>query len=408
MERTVLTESTRLSLLRVLLADEDGARASADRLSHSNGWSAAFKTAEAWSVAPQLAERVRQLVLQPPPAEWQEFKQVVIASYARSASRASRGIAAIRQLENCGVSTVAFKGLASMARLYTPPANRTIKDADVLIEKSNLSTAIECLGSIGLVPLEGHNPETLDRFMDDSPGFSGNRAIVLYGPDDFEIDLHWGVGLAGLNPDALLQRSSAVTLFARSVPVVDAGDGMILTARHAIRENLSIDTMCRDLFDIRQSCAFMASHGQLVTALERATIVNNLVPLLALIEILGALDATNRDAMTASKVLTGIADPDQLKAAAQLRTLFFQQVTAGPIGKDLLYLFHSRPARQILSGVFANWREYRSVMRSMEQKLEGEEIPIGRRLWQLALAVRSTGPAHLRSIRTLARFKYGT
>ena len=55
--------------------------------------------------------------------------------------------------------------------------------------------------------------------------------------------------------------------------------------------------------------------------------------------------------MTASKVLTGIADPDQLKAAAQLRTLFFQQVTAGPIGKDLLYLFHSRPARQILSGV---------------------------------------------------------
>ena len=176
-----------------------------------------------------------------------------------------------------------------MARLYTPPANRTIKDADVLIEKSNLSTAIECLGSIGLVPLEGHNPETLDRFMDDSPGFSGNRAIVLYGPDDFEIDLHWGVGLAGLNPDALLQRSSVVTLFARSVPVVDAGDGMILTARHAIRENLSIDTMCRDLFDIRQSCAFMASHGQLVTALERATIVNNLVPLLALIEILGAL-----------------------------------------------------------------------------------------------------------------------
>ena len=102
MERTVLTESTRLSLLRVLLADEDGARASADRLSHSNGWSAAFKTAEAWSVAPQLAERVRQLVLQPPPAEWQEFKQVVIANYARSASRASRGIAAIRQLEIAG------------------------------------------------------------------------------------------------------------------------------------------------------------------------------------------------------------------------------------------------------------------------------------------------------------------
>jgi len=292
-----------------------------------------------------------------------------------------------------------------MARLYAPPANRTIKDADLLVQQSNLSAAIACLGKAGFAPMEGHDLANLSRFLDDSPGFSGNKAIVLYGPEDFEIDLHWSVGLPGLSPDALLLRGDRVMLFGRTVPIVGVGDGMVLTARHAIRENLSVDAICRDLFDIRQSCSFMASQGRLVSALEDAA-ASSLVPLLALLEILANLEGTNGDVTAAKCVLAGIANPDQLKAANQLRALFFQQVTGGPMVKDLLYLFHLRPARQIFAGVSQNWREYREFMRSLERKLEGEEVPLGRRLWQLALAAGKIGPAHLRSIRTLARLKY--
>jgi hypothetical protein len=89
-----------------------------------------------------------------------------------------------------------------------------------------------------------------------------------------------------------------------------------------------------------------------------------------------------------------------------LEKLFFHQADYGPIGKDLLYLSHSIPARQILAGAFSNWREYRHFMRSMEEKLDGGEVPLGRRLWRLTLALKNSGPAHWRGLRTLARLKY--
>jgi Uncharacterised nucleotidyltransferase len=401
-----VAESPRYSLLRILLANEEVATESARQVTLGNEWPAVFKLAATWSVATQLGQRVTQLGLQPPTAEWREFKQVVIANYAHSATRAAKGIAAIHCLEECGVAAIAFKGLASMARLYVPPANRTIKDADLLVQQSSLSAAVACLGKAGFAPMEGHDLLALSRFLDDSPGFSGNKAIVLYGPEDFEIDLHWSVGLPGLSPDALLLRSDRVMLFGRMVPIVGMGDGMILTARHAIRENLAIDAMCRDLFDIRQSCSLMASREQLVSTLEAAATASSMVPLLALLEILADIEGTNGDVTAARGVLAGLANPDQLKAASQLRSLFFRQVTGGPMVKDLLYLFHLRPARQIFAGASQSWREYREFMRTLERKLEGEEVPLGRRLWQLFFAVRKIGPAHLRSIRTLARLKY--
>jgi hypothetical protein len=396
----------RESLLRILFAPPEIARAAAVRLSSNDGWPWAFQTAEVWSVVPQLAGRVQELGLEPPVAQREAFKRVLIATFARSASRAKKGAAALERLEQSNIPALAFKGLASMARLYSTPANRSIKDADILVEPERVGDAVASLAVLGFAPPAGHELGSWQRFLDNSPGFSGNKAIVLSEPGGFEIDLHWSLGLPGMTPDLLLARRDVLTLFGCSVPVVSMGDGMILTARHAIRENLAVDAICRDLFDIRLSCQSLASRGLLAPVLETIAAATSVVPLLTLTGVLTALEGGG-EVEEGAEILHRRASSKERLAAQQLQELFFHQVENGPIGRDLLYLSHSRPARQILAGASGNWREYRNFMRSLEEKLDGEEIPLGRRLWQLALALKNAGPRRWRGIRALGRQKYG-
>ena len=266
---------------------------------------------------------------------------------------------------------------------------------------------------LGFNPLESHDiGDVWTRFLANCPGFSGNKAIVLYGKGGFELDLHWSVGIDGMEPAALLRRCESVTLFETAFRIVGPEDGMILTARHAIRENLAVDTMCRDLFDIRLLCDFLASRGILAVACDNAACKNaaqesNLVPLLALTGILQSLDGRDGSVKEAGARLAGLATRKARQTAERLSGLFFHQVRNGPVSKDLLYLTHSRPARQILAGAWANWREYRDMMRSMEEKLDGAEVPLLRRAGLLARAINQSSPGHLRSIRALSRLKYG-
>lgn len=398
-------QTPRECLLRILFGNPTDAREAAQALSANSGWPAAFQSAESWSVAPQLADTVQTLQLQPPERSWRDFRRNMIGVFSRSASRASKGIAALRHLEGAGIPAAAFKGLASAARLYPSPGKRTIKDADLLVERQNLEAALQSLSAIGFAPLESHQPEKLDRFMDNSPGFSGNKAIVLYGPDGFELDLHWSAG-PGMDAATLLQRSERVTLLEKTIRIVAPEDAVMLTTRHAVREDLAVDAMCRDLFDIRLSCDFLAGRGCLDAACQTWSAGRSMVPLLAITGILQSLDGRDGGVKEAQTRLAGFASPRDRRTADRLRDLFFCQVKEGPVSKDLFYLAHSRPARQILAGAWSNWREYRNMMRSLEEKLDGAEVPLSRRLRMLGAAIWKTGPAPLRSIRALARLKF--
>jgi hypothetical protein len=401
----------RKDLVGLLFGAPAEALPAALKVSSAGSWEDALRAAQNWNAAPQLAARIQELGCQPPEVPWREFKRALISTFARSASRASKGAAALRHLEHSGIPAVAFKGLASMARLYPTPANRTIVDADVLVEPERVPAAVACLAELGFSSAESHDLERWDRFLDRSPGFSGNKAINLYGPGGMEIDLHWSVGLAGLTPATLLERSEMATLFSCPVRVVSPADGLILTARHAIRENLLVDSICRDLHDIRLSCAFLAARRSLEPALREIAAATSPVPLLALTGILNTLNPVtaeggDKHVQEAARILGNLASAKQKQSAQRLQALFFHQVEAGPIGPDLLYLSHSRPVRQILAGAFSNWPEYRKFMRSMETQLNGEEVPLSRRLWRLAKSLKTAGPAHWRGVRTLAQQKY--
>jgi hypothetical protein len=393
----------RQTLLRILFASPEAARSAARAFSTPQDWQDGFETANRWNIVPQFAERIQTLGLQPPAEPWREFKKVLFAAYASSSARASKGAAALRHLESAGIPAVAFKGLASMARLYPRPANRTIADVDILVQPEHFKEAAAILAGLGFVFSDGHDLAHWERFVENAPGFSGNKAISLVDANGAEVDLHWSVG--GLDPSAVLQRAETVTIFTIPVRVVSAGDAMMLTARHAIRDNLAVDTVCRDLFDIRLSCSLLVSRGRLAPVLEEIATTEHLVPLLALTGILDSLAGVNPDVKEAMRILGRLATPEQVQSAHQLEALFFYQVRKGPLGKDLLYLAHSRPVRQILSGAARNWREYRRFMRSLEEK-DGAEVPLTHRVWHLALAARNAGPARWRSLRTLARLKF--
>jgi hypothetical protein len=393
----------RQCLLKILFANREAAAVAAQALSSSQGWPTIFKLADAWNVVPQLAERIQELGFQPPADAWLDFKRVLFTCYAKSSARASKGASALRHLTDAGIPALAFKGLASMARLYARPAHRTIADVDLLVPPERLKDAVDRLGAIGFVSPEGHELARWERFVENAPGFSGNKAISLVEPGGTEVDLHWSVG--GLDPEGLEQRAEGVTVFAIPIRIVGAADAMVLTARHAIRENLAVDVICRDLFDIRLSCGWLAARGLLAPVLEEIARLHPLIPVLALTQILDSLDGANQDVNAAARILAGIATPEQIRSAHELEALFFYQVRNGPFGKDLLYLAHSRPMRQILTGAFANWREYRRFMSSLEEK-DGEAVPLGRRAWHLAAAVKNAGPARWSSLRTLARLKF--
>lgn len=399
------TGERRDCLVRLLFAPAEAARAAANSLSANDGWSWAFQTSETWSVVPQVAARIQALQVAPPALPWAEFKKKHIAVFARSASRAAKGAAALQQLERSGIPAAAFKGLASMARLYPTPAQRSIKDTDILVEPEHVQSAITSLARLEYAAPEGHDFERWDRFVGHSPGFSGNRAIALTEPGGAEVDLHWSLGMPALTPAVLFDRCETLPLFGFGVRVVGAGDSMILTARHAIRENLTVDAICRDLFDIFHACNFLAASGRLEAELQSVASRASLVPLLALTGILAKLEAST-DAAAARYILDGLASGAQRHSARDLEALFFHQVRNGALGKDVLYLFHARPVRQILTGLRSNRREYLEFMRSLEEKLEGKELPLGRRLRRLVSDLKNSGPASWRGVRTLGRQKY--
>jgi hypothetical protein len=230
--------------------------------------------------------------------------------------------------------------------------------------------------------------------------------LVLRDASGLEIDLHWSVGLADLASAGLIEQSQRLTLFGSSVWVVGPGDAVALTVRHSIRENLAIDTMCRDLLDLRAMWQLLARRGDLESVLSCACDAGGVVPLLALAQVLLGLNRSEVGVARAFIWLEGKAAAKQRRTAERLHALFCYQVRRGAIEKDVVYLSHSKPVRQMVSGAWANWREYRRLMLSMEEKLDGQTIPLGRRLWKLVLAVKDTRPAHLLGLRALARLRF--
>jgi hypothetical protein len=386
----------------LLLARDARAVAAAQGISESAAWPTVFALATTWKVIPQLYARLQKLGLKLAAEDTGTLRREFLKAHGNSALRATRCIAAIRELEQAGIPVAAFKGIAAMAMLYGGPKHRTVGDGDLLILRKDLASALVCLERKGLAR---KGTDTLDeylRFVENAPRFAGNQAIAVYGEDGSEIDLHWQLAGSGLRVEELLDRSVRVELLGSEIPVVDAKDGFLLTVHHAIREDLGIESMCRDLLDACLWCEHMEKSFELEEGMKWAARAGSRVAALAVTSLLRGYDDTTA-AARANEFLSGAASRAERRSAARLMDLFHYQLGNGRLGKDVMFLVHWRPWRQVLKGFGRDWAGYRRSMEAMEEQL-GERLPLTRRFSDFARSIPS--PGALRMARELALVKY--
>ena len=96
--------------------------------------------------------------------------------------------------------------------------------------------------------------------------------------------------------------------------------------------------------------------------------------------------------------------PAERWSAERLTEFFTIRWEMDRLGKDVLYLVHSRPWRQILKGLGTDWSGYRRSMQTIEEQRD-EQQPLFARAVELAKSI--PGPRGLKLARELARVKYG-
>lgn len=399
-----MTTTATYQLLEFLLADDGKAAAVARSFLQAESWREAIALAKAWKVIPQLFDRIGSLRLKLTAADTGMLRFEYLKAYRQSAFRANKAIGAIHSLELAGIPVAAFKGIASIAVLYGDPKHRTIHDGDLLIRKKDLPNALTCLELHGFARQGCETLAQYLRFVEESPGFAGNQALTLYGEDGSEIDLHWELAGSGLRADGILGRAATGHLMDSTIPVPDAKDGFLLTVHHTIRENLAIESVCRDLLDARLWLQHLRETGRLEAAMKWAAESRCNVAALTVATLLCGYDDASAAAQ-AAVLLSGLASFAERRSASGLAELFHYQLRHGRLGKDVFYLVHSRPWRQVFKGLATDWSGYRRSMQTLEKQL-GEERPLHERAAGLARSI--PGLRGLRLARELACIKFGT
>jgi len=395
--------NTTQNMAEFLLGTDARATTAANRLAAAATWHEAIALATTWKVVPQLAGRIQSLRIGMPEDDTRALRREFLRVYGQSASRAARATLAMRELERAGIAVAAFKGVASMAVLYGGgPKQRSIGDGDLLILRKDIAAALACVERIGF---RRKGEETLAEylsFVENAPRFAGNEAMALYGEDGSEIDLHWSIAGSGLFVEEILKRAEKTELMDVTIPVVDGADGLLLTIHHAIREDLAMESVCRDLLDVRLWCERLEQRNEFEIAMKRSKEAGSHPAALAVCGVLSGYDDTTAAARFA-RLLSDHVSRSHRQSAARLVELFQYQMKRGRLEKDVLLLVHSRPWGQILRGLVSDWAGYRRSMQTLEEQL-GDRQPLPTRFAMLAKSI--PGLQGVRLARELALVKY--
>lgn len=388
------------TLAELLLPSPEAARLCASAIAPEY-WQTLVDRARELRIVPQLAARIREINAPIPENTAFALRRAAVEAFTRTAPRVAKALDAITKLEAAGIRVAVFKGVAAIGLLYGKPDARTVNDADLILNEHDLPRALEVLAASGFARKGDDSLEQYSEFVQNAPGFAGNRALAVYGPAGAELDLHWGMLGAGMGPAELLERRTCAQIHGLSFPVVDPSDGLLLTIHHALREHLSPEGAFRDLLDVQRWTLHLNRTQRLPQTARAASEHGLLVPALAVAAILAAYDSDSSTARFHT-LLRELADPQELESAKRLEDLFAYQLEHGKLSQDILYLVHGRPWQQIFAGL-ADWKKYRESMRSIESEL-GREQTLRQRAGQLARSV--PGLRGLRLARELARAKY--
>ena len=392
----------REELIDLLIGGAEVAGNAAARVGDENTWPAIFEIAANWSVLPNLRTRLTEL--QAPLSSDLKNRLFTLfqETFVSSTLQARRGIAVCRSIEDRGFPAVVFKGLASIAHLHQgKPAARTIKDVDILVREADLERVLGVMEDLGMKPEHGGDLARYVSFVRNSPGFAGNQAITVGGDGMAEVDVHWSIGprtAAEFRAEAIIERSGWVDLLGSSIRVISPGDGLLLSAHHAIRENFAPDGMLRDVLDTLSWMKLLESRRELSIRLEQARLFRIEDVVLALAEIHAARGAR-------VPLRSSLSPRPTSPRAAELAGLFWLQARNGPLGKDLMYLADPHSLWQIVRGIFSGWDGYTAQMDAIETRLTGKPVSLRQRLANVARQAPRYGFRARKMIRALARSK---
>ncbi|MEQ1898449.1 MAG: nucleotidyltransferase family protein [Vicinamibacterales bacterium] len=389
----------RVSLVALLLAEPDAAKAAAECIGEAEAWDECADLALVWGALPRLCERLAAFGYPIPP----KMNSLLLDGGARTVMQARGSLAALRRFAQAGLRTVAFKGLASLAVLYGDPRRRVMADADILIAEADLEQACTLLGEIGFsAGLHGSLAE-YRAFLRNAPGFGGNEELEFQDGRSTSIDLHWRLG-AGFDPAALITRARPAVLLGTEFLAVAPADGLLLTVHHSLRNHFNPDVILRDLLDIGLWCAALEESGEVREAVKAAGEHGLAVPMRALTGILGGFDPGCSAARVAEETGLHISQRGRKEAAA-LCALFDTQLREGAMDRDLLYLLRPAEALQIAKGLLFGGRRHLEIARAMDTALAGKPVGARQRVGAILGALRSMRPRHFRMLRSLARAK---
>ncbi len=411
------TASVRNALVQLLLSPDIQASSEATRGTGGESEAVGYwnqdlacaqimKLAMRWRVVPHLEERLQQCEIPLPPAAKQALRRSFLGAFGRTRIGISKALAASKALEQEAIPTAIFKGVASIVYLYQDPRRRAIYDVDLMILPQDLERSLTCLETIGFRRKDGQAIRDYVRFVENAPGFAGNRAVALADDRGNELDLHWGLASSGMTVEDLLSRRMTVPApgGGDALPLVAPADSFLLTVHHSVRENLAPEGMIRDILDIRLWCDWLARKQMLDEVMRQCAGAGLAAAVLALLSILRSYG--NEGAVTAGiTALEPHCSRRETAAAESLAELFREQLTDGPIDKDLFHLVHAQPWKQVLRGIKGGWAGYRNTMRDVERQLE-QERSLGERAMDLAKSLPAR--RRLRMARELALLKYRT
>ena len=402
------TVNERTCLLRVLIGKGDIAQSAAETIAQEDGWREAIELAFSWKALPELNHQLTVLGIYPSGSARDDLRTLSREAFLRSTMITARGLDAIDAIAREGIAVAAFKGLALIAAASFERGNRTLRDVDLLVAPEDVISAVEVLERCGY--RRGFPGDLRDyfRFVRNSPGFSGNEAVLLTAPDGCDVDLHWRVGPRGspvFESRSLLARAQRAHVSGRTVSVIGSIEGALLTVHHSLRNNFVPDEMIRDLLDLDAWVIQLDAREQLNSFSRAAHDCSLRSPALAMAEILCKLRPGDAITRAVAELHEGISEP-MLLAARRIEELFFLQLRDGAFNSDMLYLLSRDAWKLILGGAVGGWRQYRQQMAAFETRKLGAALPMSSRvalLWRDAFRAKRN---HWSVLRTLAQSKF--
>jgi hypothetical protein len=300
-------------------------------------WETAVSLAAAWGVLYPVRRHLDETRMTP--ASRTALHQAVLALAARSTFILHRSVAALRILTTEEVPYVAIKGVGLIAALDRPPATRATGDLDIIVREGDAEKARRVLMAAGF---EEINPEFEQHMSDITLSSQLHNYARALRRDDFEVDLHWRMGLhppAALAAGRLIDRAIGARAARQTIVVADPVDGVLINVHHALRGSFDVHNTVRDLCDLR----LWWEHGPIAGRLDETiaeAVQSDLAPaLLALWKTILGRDPAHGVRTGVERLETALT-PQQRAESALMLQYVEEQIRHGRAAKFTLDLFN--------------------------------------------------------------------